>query len=152
MKNQKLFTFINKLRTSKDFVTKATVVFLRNNTNSNIIAEYNKQQMLKGKDSKGEQLGDYSELRTAQRMLAGKQVGYIDLNFTGQFYDSIYIDSGVVGNSPVLTVNSDDPKLDDIMDDDRFKDALGLDQTDRDKVGMMIATHLQKELLKYYSV
>ncbi len=34
---------------------------------------------------------------------------------------------------------------------ERFEKALGLNEESRNKVGMMVALEIQKELLKYYS-
>ena len=153
MKNQKLLTFINKFKSSQQFAAKEVVVFLKNNTNAKIIEDFNRQQLAKGKDSNEKEVGDYSELRTGQRLLAGKQVGFIDLNFTGEFYESIFVNSGLVTDKkPALFVGSSDSKFGDIIEDERFKEVLGLNQENRDKVGFMIAQHLQKELLRYYSV
>ena len=153
MKNQKLLTFINKFKSSQQFAAKEVVVFLKNNTNAKIIEDFNRQQLAKGKDSKDVKLGDYGETRSWERERAGLQVGFIDLKFTEKFHESIFVNSGLITDKKAaLFVGSSDPKFGDIMDDERFKSALGLNQEDRDKVGFMIAQHLQKELLRYYSV
>jgi len=149
--NQILKTFINKLKTSEQFAARTTVVFLKNNSNANIIEDFNRKQMSEGKDANDQELGNYGEMRTMQRMLAGKQVGFIDLDFTNTFHKSVFVNSGLITNAkPAILIGSSDPKYSDIVDDERFKDALGLKGENRDKVGMMIALEIQKELLRYY--
>ena len=153
MENQKLLNFINKFKTSQEFAAKQAVIFLNNNSNAKIIEDFNRQQLSKGKDANGNELGDYGELRTGQRIAAGKQVGFIDLKFTETFHNSIYINPGLKNaKTPAIFVGSSDPKFDDIMKDDRFKKALGLNEEDRNKVGFMIAQHVRNELIKYYKV
>jgi len=120
--------------------------------NAEEIETMNRGQLSIGKDAYDEELGDYGELRTGQRLLAGKQVEFIDLNFTGEFYDSIEARGELKGKQAVLAIDSMSSKWDDISEDDRFKDALGLNDKNRNKLGHMIALHIQKELTKYYSV
>ena len=151
MKNQKLLAFISKFKTSQQFASKTAVNYLNTNGVGTIIGDFNRKQMSEGKDSNDKELGNYGELRTGQRLLVGKQVGFIDLKFTETFHKSIFVNSGMITDKkPIITIGSTDPKFGDIMEDDRFKDALGLNQEDRNKVGMMVAMEIQKELLKYY--
>ena len=153
MENQKLLTFINKFKNSQEFAAKQVVAYLGNNSNAKIIEDYNRQQLSKGKDANNEDLGDYGELRTMQRIAAGKQVGFIDLKFEGTFHDSIYINPGLKNaKTPAIFFGSSDPKFDDIMKDDRFKSILGLNEENRYKVGYMIAYYVQVQLMKYYQV
>ena len=153
MENQKLLTFINKFRNSETYAAEQVVIFLKSNTAAKIIEDYNRLQLSKGKDSKDKQLGDYGELRAMQRVFAGKQVNFIDLKFEGDFHKSIFSNAGLKSaKRPAIFIGSTDPKFEDIMKDERFTDALGLNEADRDKVGFMIAMHLQVQLMKYYNV
>ena len=154
MSNQKLLSFINKFKNSELFAAKQTVEFLRNSSTSKIIADYNRKQLSEGKGSDDKELGDYGELRTMQRVAAGKQVGFIDLKFEGDFHESIFADSGLItAKQPGIEIQSNDPKWGtDISQDERFKNALGLTGENRDKIGFMIATYIRNELVKYYKV
>ena len=135
---------------SLQFATNKAAQYIVNNAEE--IEVMNRVQLSVGKDANDQELGDYGKLRTGQRLLAGKQVEFIDLNFTGEFYSSIEARGELRGKEAVLAIDSMSAKWDDISQDDRFKNALGLNEKDRDKVGYMIAEHLQKELTKYYSV
>lgn len=150
--NLALKTFIGKLRRSRQFAANKAVDFLRQNDTAQIIEDFNRKQLEKGTDSEGNQLGDYGELRTMQRIVAGKQVGFIDLKFTGEFHDNIFSSSKLMSAAkPAIVMgNSDTTKLEDINNDGRFNNAIGLDDKSRDKVGFMVAMEIQKELLKYY--
>ena len=155
MANEKLKAFISKFRDSKRIATSRTVDFLRDNTTAGIIEDFNRKQLAKGRDANDKELGNYSEMRTMQRIAAGKQVRFIDLKFTGEWYDNIFASSKMVGKKPALVMgNTEIEKTESINSDKqhRFDNALGLNEENRDKVGMMVALHIRNELLKYYMV
>jgi hypothetical protein len=46
-------------------------------------------QLASGIDGLGRELGEYSDMSKSIRFSLGLQIGFIDLNLTGEFYDSI---------------------------------------------------------------
>jgi len=155
--NKILRDFAAKFRKSKQVAACLADEYLRKNDVAQVIEDFNREQLAKGKDSNDEELGDYSEWRTRERIIAGKQIAFIDLKFRGEFYDNIFASSKLASagchgaKKAVLVMGNTDPKLADINADSRFKDAIGLNEKNRDKVAFMIATHIQKELIKYYT-
>ena len=156
MANKKLLTFIQRLRTSRAFAANKVVDFVNGNNISKMIADFNRGQLKEGKDAYGIDLGTYGIWRTEQREERGLQTDFIDLKFEGNFHESIYAEGELKGGvkaKAFLNINTISPEdWDAIAEDKRFEDALGLNEKNRDALGMMIAQHLQKELLKYYSV
>ena len=151
MGQKALKDFIAKFRQSEQIATIKAVDYLSNGGVSNIIAEYNRKQMLEGEDSNEQDLGQYGAWRTMQRDERGLQTGFIDLKFDGNFHESIYVEGEILANRPAVVINTTSPEdWNAIKEDDRFKDALGLKGENRDKVGMMIALEIQKGLLNYY--
>ena len=52
--------------------------------------ELNREQLEKGLNAKGEQIGEYGGFYREQRATDGYQVDYVDLKVTGKFHKSIY--------------------------------------------------------------
>lgn len=150
---KELKSLINKFRFSDQFVVNKTAEFLSNNSTADIVENLNRQQLVEGEDSLGKDLGGYSLQRTVERRDAGRQTDFIDLKFTGDFHDSIFAQGKTNGNTKAsLVMGSVGDKWDEIQEDVRFKDAIGLNQENLNRVGDMIAEHLIKELNKYYEV
>ena len=105
-------------------------------------------------DALGKDLGEYGAWRKAEREERGLQTDFIDLRFENNFYESIYAEGKLVGAKKAsLLIDSLSPQdWDAIKEDGRFKDALGLNQKNLDKIGIMIADYLTKELTKYFTV
>jgi|AntAceMinimDraft_4_1070372.scaffolds.fasta_scaffold79713_2 hypothetical protein len=155
--NQKLKDFIAKFRQSQQKATIAAVNAINNDDGD--IYELNRKQMAVGQDAEGEQFGEYDGGHekgnkrgwARYRESRGKQTEYIDLHFYGKFYDSIYTQGKAMSvKKPALIIDAKGQRWEDLQKDERFKKALGLNQENRDKVGMMIALEIQKELLRYY--
>lgn len=150
--NDKLKNFISKFRKSKSVAAKIAVNHISNGSLQNIIETMNRGQLKEGEDATGKDLGEYGAWRKAQREEVGLQTDFIDLKFEGNFYESIYAEGKMKNNKPAISIDTTSPEdWNAIREDDRFKDALGLNQENRDKVGMMIATEIRNELLKYYT-
>ena len=150
--NTALKIFAQKLRNSKQFAANKSVDYINNNSTSKIIGDYNREQMLEGEDADRKDLGEYGAWRTTQRAEVGLQTDFIDLKFEGNFHESIYGEGKLLSAAkPAVVISTTSPEdWNAISEDERFKKALGLNQNNRDKVGMMIALEIQKELLKYY--
>ena len=100
-------------------------------------------------------LGEYGAWRTQQRSEVGLQTDFIDLKFGGDFHESIFAEGTASthksGARAAININTTSPEdWNAISEDDRFKDALGINAENRDKLGVQIANHIQKELLNYY--
>jgi len=149
--NTALKIFAQKLRNSKQFIANKVVDIVAPTYKGTKIVVLNKVQMSKGEDSEENQLGNYSEGWGEYRESKGKQIDFIDLQFTNKFAESIYTEGVLLSASKAaLKINAKGQRWEDLQEDERFKKALGLNQDNRDKVGMMIALEVQKELLKYY--
>ena len=148
--NKILKNFIDKFRKSEQFAANVAIDVVSPDYRGAKIASLNKVQMSKGKDINDEELGKYSEGWGTYRESRGKQIEFIDLHFTSQFYDSIVTEGKLISPKVAgLEIDASGEHWDNIKD--RFDTALGLNETDRDKVGNMIALEVQKSLLKYYT-
>jgi hypothetical protein len=117
------------------------------------IAVLIKKQMAKGEDSEGNRLGDYSEGWGEYRESRGKQTDFIDLEFTGDLYDKTFVEGKLLGAKKAgVVMGSTSPHWEEIKDDERFEKAVELNSENRDKVGFMVASYIQKSLLKYYII
>ena len=152
MGNEKLKSFANRLRLSSQFVANKTATYFSDNAISSIVEDFNRKQLEGGGDSEGDGLGEYSPQRIEERLAAGKQVDWIDLNFTGEAYERIEARGQLAGNKPSLVIEGLGDKWDSIREDNRFNMAVGLTQKNIDIVGNMLADHLTKELTQYWTV
>ena len=148
---KELLSLIQKFRDSNTFVAQRSAEFLSNNSTADIIEKYNREQLAEGEDADGNDLGGYGMRRTVERKDAGLQTDFIDLKFSGDFYDSIFAQGELKGSTRVnLKIDSIGDKWEEIKHDERFENALGLTQENADKVGVSLAEHIAKELNKYY--
>ena len=53
--------------------------------------ELNREQLEKGLNAKGEQIGEYGGFYVDEREKKGLQTDYVDLKVTGKFHNSIYV-------------------------------------------------------------
>jgi hypothetical protein len=56
----------------------------------NVSVELNRDQMLEGKRSNNEQIGEYRPLSVFERSRIGRQTSYVDLYLTGEFQSRMY--------------------------------------------------------------
>ncbi len=153
--NKSLKTFAQKLRMSVTFASNKAVEYMNGSGFSTLVSKLNALQLSKGEDANRKDLGEYGAWRTQQRAEKGLQTDFIDLKFEGNFHESIFaegeLSSHARGARASLKIDTTSPEdWDAISEDSRFKDALGLNQENRDDIGYRIALEIQQELLKYY--
>jgi|2_EtaG_2_1085320.scaffolds.fasta_scaffold36238_2 hypothetical protein len=151
MSNDKLKSFIAKFRKSEQFAAKVAVDCFQNEGKG--VAYFNRKRLSAGEDAEGKDLGEYGVWRTEQREERGLQTEFIDLKFEGKFHESIYTEGKLLSaKTPAVVFKTTSPEdWAAIQEDNRFKDALGLNQEDRNKVGMMVALEIRNKLLQYYT-
>ena len=146
-KNEELKRLLSKIRgRSPLFVAQSrqfALQWLLQNTV--ILEELNRKQLREGKDVHGETIQDgYSEIWGRQRVIKGRQVRYVDLNFSGDFYKSITADPTL----NFVEFNSPDEKLSRLRQ--LFKTQfLGLTQENATQVGFFAAQGIRDDLMKY---
>lgn len=125
--------------------------FLRQRSNvamyelSQGIVDMNKQQLLAGVDSMGDSLGNYSPSTVTIRKAKGLQTDHIDLRFTGEFQGSLNIEKK--GDAFVETAR--DPKWNELLEP-RWPDALGLTDSNEEKLTEQIIKKLDTDLNNYF--
>jgi hypothetical protein len=102
------------------------------------IAEINREQLLSGLDANVEELGQYAERTKAIRSKRGLQTEFIDLSFTG-------------GSQKGLEVKKIDDKNFELStnprwDEDRFPDAIGIQEKNEDKVTNIVIENIEAVL------
>ncbi len=152
--NKKFRLFIDKFKLSQQFAAKTAVDYLSKSSVAQIIADFNRKQLLEGRDATGKDLGEYGVWRKEQREEKGLQTEFIDLKFEGKFHQSIFVEGKLITpKTPAVQFGTTSPEdLDAIQEDVRFEDAVGLDQESRDKVAFMVAMEIRNKLIKYYRV
>jgi hypothetical protein len=148
--NQIFRNFINKFRRSEQYAA-----YIASTSISALHSEIeilNKEQISKGLGSNDEGWGEYTDYWAQERIEAGLQSDVVDLKFTSKFYDSIHVEGEMLdAKTPEIKFDADSERLENLaLHGERFEKALGLNEESRNKVGMMIALEIQKELLKYY--
>jgi hypothetical protein len=112
------------------------------------IVRLNQQQLKKGKDSEGKQLGTYKDRGwIAQRKRYGRQTKFVDLNFYGDFQASMFVKFDATSMSLGLDA-TDNKKA--ILIHHWGEDILGLNDTNFDWLLDAICDDLYKGLNTYF--
>jgi hypothetical protein len=120
--------------------------------NTQMLKDMNREQLSEGVYSNSEPIQDgYSDIWGMQRMINGRQIVYVDLNYTGDFYRSIAVTPVYKG---VLFSHTDDK-----IGKTRLRGgskvkfgrggALGLTQENANVVGGMMAQVIRDKLMKH---
>lgn len=141
---------IEKLQSLQAFV--ASVAENKIEADEQDILDLNRAQMIvAGIDSSNKQLGEYAPLSVKLRKERGLQTDYIDLRFTGEFQDKMYMDK--VGELQ-YELNSSDPKWEQGVDGNRslqaqWPNAIGLNDDNEERVSDMIINDIDKNIDKF---
>jgi hypothetical protein len=149
---QKLHKFISKL----EGINRNAHFKLINivNQNRRLIEDANRERLADGKLSDGTSIinnrsgestfgtNRYSKYWAEKRQNRGRQVEYVDLKYTGNFYKSIKYKKTEDGGK-IISTDSDQKKLNDI--DDRYGDkVLGLTENELDNIAKDAAIQLSE--------
>lgn len=153
-KNEQLKRLHAKIKGNKPAFIDIAKVFIAEwlVQNADVLKDFNRQQLNAGLYASGEVIQPYYSAQWEQeRLLNGRQIQTVDLNFSGKFYDSIIV-------HPTLNTvffDTDDPKIKETKLLSRGKvdlglgGALGLTQTNATQVGWLAAAGIRDSLMNY---
>ena len=134
-------SLISKMQDLPDFVKEVCENTIEDNEAD--ILDFNKEQLLvRGVDTEGASLGEYSPYTKQLREAAGLQTDHIDLRFTGEFQDSLKLEKkGELSYDFTATDSKWETEL-----APRWPDAIGLDPINEEGVTAVITSNLEFEL------
>ena len=122
--------------------------------NTDLLETLNTQQLAKGEYADGTSIQDgYSDMWQRERVINGKQVAFVDLNYSGDFYESIEATPSL----STILFRSTDPKYKGIRLTKPNKlnrglgGVLGLNQVNATFIAFQGANVVRNNLIEYFS-
>ena len=150
-KNEELKALYNQIKGRYPLILQhaSIVAYKWLNDNSEVIRQLNIDQLNSGEYFTGERIQDgYSEQWGNERVIKGKQVKFVDLNFTGDFQGSIQAIPQFNGSRASVKVTTPSAKFRRLTQ--LFPDGiLGLTAENANAVGWMIAPIVRGDMANY---
>ena len=139
-----LEVFAQRFASLKEFITKEMSRIM--NEKSALIEEMQRRRLSKGKNIKDKTIQKgYSPGYAKRRKNRGLQTNYVDLNFTGEFYESLEIKELPTEGEFQTVSYVDYAKY--IVD--KYVDVLGVNESDAKRIKKIITDELSKTIKQY---